>query len=54
MNNQDKGKLIGNIICALRVAAMLNKKAFDEGDTFFQLCFKDEKELIKIAKICGL
>lgn len=53
MNTEQKAQIIGSIISHLRSAARQQKKAFDEGDTFFALCFKDDKELLQIAKLAG-
>ena len=53
MSTDQKGKLIGTIISHLRFAAQQQNKAFDGGDTFFALCFKTDKELLKIAKLAG-
>lgn len=53
MSTEQKSQLIGAIISHLRFHASEHKKAFDEGDTFFSLCFKDDKELLKIAKLAG-
>ncbi len=53
MNATQKSQLIGSIITHLSFHAKEQKKAFDEGDTFFSLCFKDDKELLNIAKLAG-
>ena len=46
MRTEEKGKMIGAIITELHCSG----NAFDEGDTFFSLCFKSDKELRHIAK----
>jgi len=46
MSTEEKGKVIGAIITELQ----LSGRDFDEGDTFFSLCFKSDKELMHIAK----
>ena len=53
MNIEEKGKLIGRIITHLKFHAKEQKKAFDEGDTFFALAFKSDAELKRIAKLAG-
>lgn len=37
----------------MKSAAMSQNKAFDEG-VFFDLIFMSDKELLKIAKLCGI
>ena len=54
MNAKQKGELIGSIISHLRFSAKEQKKQFDEGDIFFSLCFKTDKELLNIAKLTGI
>jgi len=51
MTTEQKSTLIGLIISALRFNAYMQKKCFDEGDTFFALCFMSDNELNKIAKL---
>lgn len=54
MNTETKGKLIGVIVRELKFKALeVGDSSFCEGDTFFSLAFKTEKELIKIARLCG-
>ncbi len=48
MSDNEKGKLIGAIILELH----LSGQDFDEGDTFFSLCFKSDDELKQIARLC--
>jgi len=54
MGTAQKAQLIGAIITHLRMAARNQKKQFDEGDTFFSLCFKSDAELQNIAKLTGV
>lgn len=51
VNIEQKARLIRTIISHLRFEAKRQNKAFNEGDTFFALCFKDDKELLQIAKL---
>lgn len=53
MTTEQKARLIRNIISHLRFEAKRQKKAFNEGDTFFALCFKSDKELLQAAKLAG-
>lgn len=53
MKTEQKAALIGSIIAHLKFAAKEQKKQFDEGDTFFSLCFKSDNELEQIAKLAG-
>jgi hypothetical protein len=54
MSIEQKGKLISLIITHLKFHAKEQKKAFDEGDTFFSLAFKSDAELQRIAKLAGV
>ena len=55
MKTNEKGLLIGQIVRELKLKAMgISDKSFCEGDTFFSLCFKSDKELEKIANLCGV
>jgi hypothetical protein len=54
MRIEQKGKLIAAIIAHLKFHAREQKKAFDEGDTFFSLAFKSDAELKRIAKLTGV
>lgn len=54
MNVEQKGKLISAIITHLKFSAKEQKKAFDEGDTFFALAFKSDAELQHIARLAGV
>lgn len=51
MSIEQKSKLIAAIIAHLKFHACEQKKAFDEGDTFFSLAFKSDAELKRIAKL---
>lgn len=42
------------MISHLKFHAQEQKKAFDEGDTFFSLCFKTDEELKRILKALGV
>lgn len=50
MGDKEKGNLIGAIIAELRFSG----RDFDEGDTFFSLCFKSDEELKHIASMAGV
>ena len=54
MTTDQKAKLITAIMSHLKFHAKAQKKAFCEGDTFFSLAFKSDKELARIAKLLGL
>ena len=54
MTTKEKGRVIGNIIAALRFQAETEKKPFDAGDTFFSLAFKGDAELKNIERLCGI
>jgi len=54
MGIEQKANLIAAIISHLKFAAESQGKAFDEGDTFFALCFKSDEELEQIAKLAGV
>lgn len=55
MSSQDKGQLIGLIVRELKFKALeVGDTSFCEGDTFFSLAFKSDKEVNKIAKLCGV
>lgn len=51
MTTDEKATLITAIMQTLGATAKLQKKAFDEGDTFFALAFKSDAELQCIAKL---
>ena len=53
MTTDQKAKLITAIIYHLKFHAKAQKKAFCEGDTFFSLAFKSDKELARMAKLAG-
>jgi len=51
MTTQQKGKIIADIMVELKNQAFFLGKKFDEG-MFFDLCFKTDKELLRIKKLC--
>lgn len=53
MNDKVKGELITRIMVEMKSAALLQNKPFDEG-VFFDLIFMNDKELLRIAKLCGI
>lgn len=53
MNDKVKGELITRIMVEMKSAAILQNKPFDEG-VFFDLIFMSDKELLMIAKLCGI
>lgn len=53
MNDKVKGELITRIMVEMKSAAILQNKPFDEG-VFFDLIFMSDKELLRIAKLCGI
>lgn len=53
MNDKVKGELISRIMSEMKSAAILQNKPFDEG-VFFDLIFMSDKELLRIAKLCGI
>lgn len=53
MNDKVKGELITRIMSEMKSAALLQNKPFDEG-IFFDLIFMSDKELLRIAKLCGI
>lgn len=54
MTPDQKGKLISAILSHLKFHAREQKKACDEGDTFFSLAFKSDADLQHIAKLAGV
>jgi hypothetical protein len=61
LSTEQKGKLIGSICFELKnksdqivASGNNNHVPFDYGDTFFSLAFKTDKEILKIAKLCGV
>ena len=54
MTTEQKKDIIWKIIETLKSQAILHNKQFDAGDTFFSLAFKSDKELKKIALLCGI
>lgn len=53
MSDKVKGELITRIMVEMKSAALLQNQAFDEG-VFFDLIFMSDKELLSIAKLCGI
>ena len=53
MTDEQKGKLISQIMGALKEQAFLLGKHFDE-KIFFDLIFKTDDELLRIKRLCGL
>jgi hypothetical protein len=53
MTTQEKGKVISEIMVALKEQAFLLGKEFDAG-IFFDLIFKSDQEIIKIKKLCRI
>lgn len=53
MNDKVNGELITRIMSEMKSAAILQNKPFDEG-VFFDLIFMSDKELLRIAKLCGI
>lgn len=53
MNDKVKGELITRIMSEMKSAAISQNKPFDEG-VFFDLIFMSDKELLRIAKLCGI
>lgn len=53
MNDKVKGEMIAKIMGEMKSAALLQNKPFDEG-VFFDLIFMSDKELLRIAKLCGI
>lgn len=53
MNDKVKGELITRIMSEMKSSALLQNKPFDEG-VFFDLIFMSDKELLRIAKLCGI
>ncbi len=51
---KQRKELITAILSQLKFTAQNEKKAFDYGDTFISLAFKNDSELLKIAKLCGI
>lgn len=53
MSDKVKGELITRIMVEMKSAAILQNKPFDEG-VFFDLIFMNDKELLKVSKLCGI
>lgn len=55
MKTETKGKLIVEIVRELKLKAIeVGDFSFCEGDTFFSLAFKTDRELMRIARLCGV
>lgn len=53
MSDKEKGNMITQIMIEMRLAAFAANKPFDES-IFFNLAFMEDKELLKISKLCGI
>ncbi|MEO5180541.1 hypothetical protein ABH207_15220 [Bacteroides ovatus] len=53
MSDKEKGSLITQIMVEMKSAAILQNQPFDEG-IFFNLIFMNDKELLKVSKLCGI
>ena len=53
MTTQEKGKVIADIMVALKDQSFLLGKEFDSG-IFFDLIFKSDKEIMKIKNLCRI
>ena len=53
MSDKVKGELITRIMVEMKSAAILQNKPCDEG-VFFDLIFMNDKELLKVSKLCGI
>jgi hypothetical protein len=53
MSDKVKSELITRIMVEMKSAAILQNKPFDEG-VFFDLIFMNDKELLKVSKLCGI
>lgn len=53
MSDKEKGSLIAQIMGEMKSAAILQNKPFDEG-IFFNLAFMNDKELLRVSKLCGI
>lgn len=53
MTDEQKGKLISQIMEVMKTQAFLAGKDFD-GGIFFNLIFKTDGELLRIKRLCGL
>lgn len=51
MTIEQRGELIVQIIQTLKAVSKIQKKYFNEGDTFFALAFMTDEELNRIAKL---
>ncbi|MCQ8120002.1 hypothetical protein [Methylomonas rosea] len=53
MTTEQRKQLIAAILSHLRFHAFIEKKFFDEGDTFLSLIFMDDQELSQVATLAG-
>lgn len=53
MSDKEKGEMITKIMVEMKSAAILQNKAFDEG-VFFDLAFMNDKELLRISRLCSI
>lgn len=53
LTTSQKKEIISQIMVSLKDQAYLLNKTFNAG-IFFQLIFKNDKELLKIKSLCGL
>jgi hypothetical protein len=53
MDEEQRKSYIHAIFTQLKFMARNENKAFDES-VFFDLCFLGDKELLNIAKLCGV
>ena len=53
MSDKVKSELITRIMVEMKSAAILQNKPFDEG-VFFDLIYMNDKELLKVSKLCGI
>lgn len=53
MSDKEKGYMITQVMVEMKQAAFNENKPFDEG-IFFDLIFMSDKELLRIAKLCGI
>jgi hypothetical protein len=51
---EQRKSYINAILAQLKLMAHTEKKPFDYGDTFLSLAFKNDTELLEIAKLCGI
>ena len=54
MSDQEKGKMINDVIGAMRAQATAENRPFDGGTLFFDLVFMEDDNLRRVAKLCGV